>query len=176
MSYYLTWPVVLLGFVGFAIAAWRLGRGGAPWAVLLGGLLVPSLLYVIRPAIMPDQIWAIRRLTPSLVVGLLILAAVAWQALLARWRRRGYDRAGWPRVASIALAGLIAAAPLAGWVRVTSTDGLSILSPRAPSTLRNSAGPASRLTPCAPTSTGVRWFSSEPRRTSAPFGLRAEPR
>jgi hypothetical protein len=125
VSYYLTWPVVVLGFVGFAIAAWRLGRGRAPWAVLLGGLLVPSLLYVVRPAIMPDQVWAIRRLTPSLVVGLLILAAVAWQALVALWRRRGY-RYGWPQVASVAIAALIAASPLAGWTRIGITDGLSV--------------------------------------------------
>ena len=126
VSYYLTWPVVALGFVGLAIAAWRLGRGRAPWAVLLGGLLVPSLLYVVRPAIMPDQVWAIRRLTPSLVVGLLILAAVAWQELVALWRRRGYHHDGWPRVASIAIAALIAASPLAGWTRISISDGLSV--------------------------------------------------
>ncbi|HEX7590260.1 MAG TPA: hypothetical protein VF362_04695, partial [Demequinaceae bacterium] len=85
VSYYLTWPVVVLGFAGFALAARRLGRGTAVWAIPLAGLLVPSLLYVVRPAIMPDQSWAIRRLAPSLVVGLLLLAAVAWQAVIARW-------------------------------------------------------------------------------------------
>lgn len=126
VSYYLTWPVVLLGFAGFAIAAWRFGRGRAPWAVLLGGLLVPSLLYVVRPSIMPDQVWAIRRLTPSLVVGLLILAAVAWQALLARWRRRADDPDGWRPIASIAIAALIAASPLAGWISVKYDNGLSV--------------------------------------------------
>ena len=123
VSYYLTWPVVLLGFVGFAIAAARLGRGRAVWAIPLAGLLVPSLLYVIRPAIMPDQAWAIRRLAPSLVVGLLLFAAVAWQALIARWAAPLAARAEWRRRASIATAALIAAAPLTTWISVSQPSG-----------------------------------------------------
>jgi hypothetical protein len=123
VSYYLTWPVVLLGFAGFAIAAGRLGRGTAVWAIPLAGLLVPSLLYVVRPAIMPDQSWAIRRLAPSLVVGLLLLAAVAWQEVAARWTRPGLARKVWPRRASIGIAAVIAAAPLTTWISVSQPDG-----------------------------------------------------
>jgi hypothetical protein len=123
VSYYLTWPVVLLGFVGFALAARRLGRGTAVWAIPLAGLLVPSLLYVVRPAIMPDQSWAIRRLAPSLVVGLLLLAAVAWRALIARWPAPVLAREGWPRRASIAIAAVIAASPLTTWISVSQPSG-----------------------------------------------------
>jgi len=123
VSYYLTWPVVALGFVGFAIAAARLGRGRSVWAIPLAGLLVPSLLYVVRPAIMPDQSWAIRRLAPSLVVGLLLFAAVAWQALVARWPARLAVRKEWRRRASIAIAAVIAAAPLTTWVSVSQPSG-----------------------------------------------------
>ncbi len=123
VSYYLTWPVVLLGFVGFALAARRLGRGTAVWAIPLAGLLVPSLLYIIRPAIMPDQSWAIRRLAPSLVVGLLLLAAVAWQAAIRRWSGPRVARATWPHRVSIALAILIAASPLTTWISVSQPSG-----------------------------------------------------
>lgn len=123
VSYYLTWPVVLLGFVGFALAARRLGRGAAVWAIPLAGLLVPSLLYVVRPAIMPDQSWAIRRLAPSLVVGLLLLAAVAWQAAIARWSGPRGARGKWRRRASIATAALIAASPLTTWISVSQPTG-----------------------------------------------------
>lgn len=123
VSYYLTWPVVLLGFVGFALAARRLGRGTAVWAIPLAGLLVPTLLYVVRPAIMPDQSWAIRRLAPSLVVGLLLLAAVAWQAVIARWSGPRFARKEWPRRVSIATAILIAASPLTTWISVSQPDG-----------------------------------------------------
>lgn len=123
VSYYLTWPVVLLGFIGFALAATRLGRGAAAWAVPFAGLLVPSLLYVVHPAIMPDQVWAIRRLAPSLVVGLLVFAAVAWQSIVSRWVGPRFDRKVWPRRASIAIAAVIAAAPLTAWISVSQPTG-----------------------------------------------------
>ena len=123
VSYYLTWPVVILGFAGFAIAAARLGRGKAVWAIPLAGLLVPSLLYVVRPAIMPDQSWAIRRLAPSLVVGLLLLAAVAWQELIARWPTAPAARRVRRRRVSIAVAAVISAAPLTAWISVSQPDG-----------------------------------------------------
>ena len=123
VSYYLTWPVVVLGFAGFAIAAARLGRGRAVWAIPLAGLLVPSLLYVVRPAIMPDQSWAIRRLAPSLVVGLLILAAVAWQELIARWPTALAARRLWRRRVSITVAAFIAASPLTTWISVSQPSG-----------------------------------------------------
>ncbi len=126
VSYYLTWPVILLGVAGFAIAAWHLGKARATWAVPLAGFLVPSLLYVIRPAIMPDQVWAIRRLAPSLVVGLLIMAAVAWQALIVRWARSRGDEPAVRSGASIAIAGLIVAGPLLSWIVVTHADGWRI--------------------------------------------------
>jgi len=123
ISYYLTWPVVLLGVAGVAVAAHRLGRDKAVWAVPLAGVLIPSLLYIVRPAIIPDQVWAIRRLAPSLIVGLLLFAAIAWQALVARWTRQGGHRAERTEWASVALAALISLAPLSTWFQLTHADG-----------------------------------------------------
>ncbi len=126
VSFYLTWPVVALGIAGLAIGALRLGRGRSLWAIPLAGLLVPAMLYVVRPAIMPDQVWAIRRLYPSLVIGLLLFAAVAWQAILPRWaaaRNAGRD---WPGFASIAIAAVIAGAPLTSWISVTQPTGWTL--------------------------------------------------
>jgi hypothetical protein len=123
VSYYLTWPVVVLGVVGFSLAATRLGRGAAMWAIPLAGLLVPSLLYIVLPAIMPDQVWAIRRLAPSFVVGLLVFAAVAWQSVIARWVGPKFDRRAWPRRASVTIAAVIAAAPLTSWISVSQPTG-----------------------------------------------------
>jgi hypothetical protein len=126
VSYHLTWPVVLLGVAGLAVAAWRLGRGRAAWAVPLAGVLVPSLLYLVRPAIIPDQVWAIRRLAPSLIVGLLVFAAVAWQALVTRWTKPGGRRSERAEWTSVALAALISAAPLSAWFVITHTHGWGI--------------------------------------------------
>src|SRR2546430_13833115 len=66
-------------------------------------IIVPVLA---RPAIVPNQPWASRRLVPGVLPGLILLAvwAVAW---LVGWlRQRGYDRgiqAGPATVCSVAL-------------------------------------------------------------------------
>ncbi len=125
-SYYLTWPVILLGVAGLTIGAWRLGKGRGLWAIPLAGFLIPSLLYIVRPAIIPDQVWAIRRLYASLLVGLLIFAAVAWQAAIVRMARARRAVAEWRDVVWIALAAIIAAAPFTTWYAITHQDGWGI--------------------------------------------------
>lgn len=132
VSLYVSWPVILLGIAGFGYVTWRWARGEREWVVVLAGVLVPSLLYVWRPAIMPDQVWAIRRLAPDLVVGLLVAAGVAAAAAgRAYASRRGAD----PSVAR-ALARTLALVVLIGPVAsLFGTGGTGESGPRPTSLL-----------------------------------------
>src|SRR6266516_1333851 len=105
--WYIGVPAALLGTLGAALLARRCLRGRAPgWTLPLmvfAGIIVTVLA---RPAIVPNQPWASRRLVPGVLPGLILLAvwAAAW---LAGWlRHRGYDRviqAGLVTVCSVAL-------------------------------------------------------------------------
>ncbi|MFV0633480.1 hypothetical protein [Demequina sp.] len=86
LSYHLTWPLVALGILGFGIAAYKAVRGRAAWAVFLGTALAPSLLYFVRPSIIPDQIWAIRRFEPVTIPAFVLAAALAAWALASLLR------------------------------------------------------------------------------------------
>lgn len=111
LSYYLTWPLVILAFLGLGWATIRMVRRDAPWAVLLGSVLAPTVLYLWRPSIVPDQIWAIRRFEPITLPGFLLLAAAAaWR--LASLLHRRQARA----VARRAAAAAMVALPLTTWV------------------------------------------------------------
>ncbi len=116
ISYYFGWPLIVLGVLGFAIMAWKLLRGRSIWAVPLAALLAPGLLYLLKPQIVPDQVWAIRRLAPSIMVGLVIAAAVAWQAAMRKLRRAKTEE--FTHATSIAIAALIALSPLVGWLSI----------------------------------------------------------
>ncbi|HXW44322.1 MAG TPA: hypothetical protein VEL03_06030 [Streptosporangiaceae bacterium] len=106
--WYLGVPAVILGTLGAAILVRRCLRGGMPgWTLplLVFGWAIVSTLY--RPAIMPDQPWASRRLVPAVLPGFILLAvwAVSW---LAGWlRARGAGQ-----VARGAIVGCCAAALL----------------------------------------------------------------
>ncbi|WNM26731.1 hypothetical protein RN607_11065 [Demequina capsici] len=113
ISYYLTWPIVVLAILGFAIITYRALRRGQGWWVLLASVLPSTLLYLWRPSIIPDQIWAIRRFEPSTLPGFVIAAAIAawWLTQrLASAARRHKGR----RVAAIAFIVL----PLTTWVSI----------------------------------------------------------
>jgi hypothetical protein len=98
---------VLLGTLGAALLARRCLRGRAPgWTLPLMVFAWIIVTVLARPAIVPNQPWASRRLVPAVLPGLILLAvwAVAW---LVGWlRQRGYDRviqAGLVTVCSLAL-------------------------------------------------------------------------
>ena len=76
LSYYVTWPVLAVAAVGFALMAFRAARGQSALWPVLGAIAAPTLLYLVRPAIVPDQIWAIRRFEPVTLPGIVIAAAV----------------------------------------------------------------------------------------------------
>jgi hypothetical protein len=105
--WYIGVPAVLLATLGAALLARRCLRGEAPASVL--PLMVFSWVIVItlyRPAIVPDQPWASRRLVPAVLPGFILLAtwACAW---LVGWVRR-QDRL--PAVTGGVLAAVLALA------------------------------------------------------------------
>lgn len=120
LSYYLTWPVLALAALGLALIAWRsfTSRPGA--LVFLGALAVPSIVYLLRPAIVPDQLWAIRRFEPATLPCLAVAAGVgAWW--LVQWAERRFGRPYMPSATSvpaILAAILMIAAPVSTYVNV----------------------------------------------------------
>jgi hypothetical protein len=116
IAFYLTWPIVLLAIAGFGIATYRAIRERPGWMLLIIGCLAPSILYLLKPEIVPDQIWAIRRFESAaipafaLAAGLGAVVAVRWfaQRLAAPWDRR------LPAIT----AGAMLALPIAAWVSI----------------------------------------------------------
>lgn len=111
LALHLTWPVVILAMAGVGILVHRMARGAWWLAVPLAALAAPTLLYLLRPSIVPDQIWAIRRLEPS-GLPLLAVAAVAglWLAAVLL-RRTGWHVAAWGSLALLVL-------PVTTWVSI----------------------------------------------------------
>jgi hypothetical protein len=87
LSWYWGPVTVALGVLGAAFGAHRLlGRGDLRLVAPLGMLLSTALLYLTRPSIVPDQVWAMRRYLPVVIPGMLV-AAAAVLSLLARRSR-----------------------------------------------------------------------------------------
>ena len=110
ISWYFGWPTVILGVVGLALLVQGAVRRRDPRLVLpLTAVLMLAALYLTRVLIYPDQIWAMRRLLPVVMPGVLIGAAWAlariWGDAPARWSR-------WRRIAAGALAAVALAIPV----------------------------------------------------------------
>ncbi len=96
LAWYLGPPAVAAAIAGAAIVVHRAGRGPltpivVPWLVLGGG----TLLYLWRPSITPDHVWASRRFVPAVLPLAATLAAVTVTALTDGVRGRARRR--WPR-------------------------------------------------------------------------------
>ena len=125
LSYYLTWPVLALATLGLAIIVWRTFTTRPVAVVFLGAFAVPTLVYLMRPAIVPDQLWAIRRFEPITLPGLAIAAGVgAWWLVGCVGRRfaEPYAREHATRVASVIAAIVLIAAPMSTYVTVRLGD------------------------------------------------------
>jgi 4-amino-4-deoxy-L-arabinose transferase-like glycosyltransferase len=86
LSWYYGWLTVALSFAGLALVAYRAVRRHDPrLVVFLTVVATPSVLYLWRISITPDQIWAMRRLLPVTIPGLAI-AATQVVASISRWR------------------------------------------------------------------------------------------
>jgi hypothetical protein len=119
LSYYLTWPVLALAAIGLAVIVWRMVTARPAAAVFLGALAVPSAIYLLRPAIVPDQVWAIRRFEPATLPLLAIAAGVGAWWLVALVRR---TRPSWDRRATIAAAVLMVGAPITTYINFSTTE------------------------------------------------------
>jgi hypothetical protein len=110
--WYLGVPAVLLAALGIAVLARRCLRGeAAVWALPLLTFAWVIFATLWRPAIVPDQPWASRRLVPGVLPGFILLAvwAGAWLIGLARQRiaRRGLSLAAGGVLATALAAGLV---------------------------------------------------------------------
>lgn len=125
LSYYLTWPVLALATLGLAIIVWRVFTTTPIAVVFLGALAVPSIVYLARPAIVPDQLWAIRRFEPITLPGLAIAAGVGAWWLVGWAGARFAERHGREHVthlASIVAAVVMVGSPLTTYVSVRLGD------------------------------------------------------
>jgi hypothetical protein len=98
-------PVTLtLAALGTALGVYQLLKRRDPLLVAPLGMLLVAALYFLKPTIVPDQVWAMRRYMPVVIPGLL-LAAAATLGLLAR-RARGAS------VVAVLLAGSMILVPM----------------------------------------------------------------
>jgi hypothetical protein len=109
--------------VGLAVIAYRAVAAKHEAWVFLGGVLIPSVLYLARPQIVPDQLWAIRRFEPATLPGLVLAAGVGawWLARLAAQRWPGAKRRVFTTAAII-----LVVAPITTYVSVRPGDDYPI--------------------------------------------------
>lgn len=112
LEWYLGPPALALGVIGMALLVRRCVLGHdrqlLPFLLVLATVAV---LYLWRPSIYPDQIWAMRRYLPVVFPGLLILCfwtlRLGWDASIGAQRQR------WGRAAIVVLAAAAAVIPAA---------------------------------------------------------------
>ncbi len=107
LAWYLGPVALVVGVAGLALSVHRLVRSSAPDRRLLPFLLVfatISILYLWRPSITPDHIWAMRRYAIVTLPGLAGLAAVAGQAAKDRLASGGRTTIGLAAGAAAVLA------------------------------------------------------------------------
>jgi hypothetical protein len=84
---------LVLGFLGVALATWRWVSGRAQEIMpFLGVFLAVSVVYLWRPSIFPDQIWALRRFLPITIPGILLFAVYFAEYVWSE-RHRGFGAA-----------------------------------------------------------------------------------
>ncbi|MBW0254638.1 hypothetical protein [Cellulomonas sp. PS-H5] len=109
VAWYQGWPFVVLAVLGLAAAVWCAVRRRSPgWWLFVGTVAAPSVLYLWRISITPDQVWAMRRLLPVTLPGFAVAASVALAAL---WAARRW----WVRTVAVLLAGTLVVLPLRAW-------------------------------------------------------------
>lgn len=111
ISWYIGPITLVLGIIGAAALARAFVRGSlrAPPMITAAILAPPALLYIWKPSVTPDQIWASRRFLPAVFPGLILLA---FGLLCAVARDRTRPALSERRFAVIALAVLAVAFPL----------------------------------------------------------------
>jgi len=116
VSWYVGWPALVAATAAAAVLVWRTLRvGDDRWGVTLLVLLASTALVLYRPGITPDHPWADRRLVPTVLPAVTLLAvcavAAATRAARRRWARPGRERL----VAAAGVAVLAVPAVIASW-------------------------------------------------------------
>ncbi len=111
LGWYLGVPALLAGLLGWAGLTWRAVADRVsrmtPFLLTFSGL---TTLYVWRPSITPDHIWADRRFLPVVIPGLLLCAAWLLHQLWSRTSTGRWSLAG--RAGAVGVAVLVLAMPL----------------------------------------------------------------
>ena len=118
LSWYLGVFALTLGVIGFAWA-WRRAILGLRelWPFLLT-MSLTTAVFVLRPSITPDQLWAMRRFVPIVLPGLIVAAVLATQWAFQRTTHRPLR---WGALA--AAVGILIAVPASfTWPLRTSTS------------------------------------------------------
>ncbi|MDY7105251.1 MAG: hypothetical protein S0880_29040 [Actinomycetota bacterium] len=110
MAWYLGPPAVALAAIGAGFLAWRSMRGETRWLgpVLGIALVIGGSVYLWRPEITPDHIWAMRRFVFVVVPGLAVLAVYGIAQIAQVLRSRIGDVATGALAALAALAVVVA--------------------------------------------------------------------
>jgi hypothetical protein len=123
LSWYVGWVTIALAAVAAAVGVRAALRGSAErWALVLPVPLASTALVLYRPGITPDHPWADRRLVPTVLPTVALLAVAAVAALSRAVHRRAMHRPpanpadappGWRRMApllrpAVALVGAVA--------------------------------------------------------------------
>ncbi len=112
LAWYLGWSTVVAAVVGAVVVVRRIvARRDVPAAVLASMAVAGSVLYLVTPAITPDQVWAVRRLLPVALPTAVLLAVLA---VATAWRRRSWQ---WRVPAALVAIGMIAV-PVTTWFPV----------------------------------------------------------
>jgi hypothetical protein len=94
MAWYLGWPLVLIAVLGAAVLVHRLFvRWSWPHFAGVALLAVPTALYLWRPSITPDHLFAMRRFVPTTLPLLGLLGAIG-MAEIRRWITASHGRRG----------------------------------------------------------------------------------
>ncbi len=78
---------LVLIVIGFIVLSVRAVRTDSPTLVLLAAAAPPTLLYIARPSISPDHLWAMRRYMP-IVLPVMTIAAGRGRGMGCRRARR----------------------------------------------------------------------------------------
>jgi hypothetical protein len=79
-SAYFGLPAVVVAFVGFVVLASRARYGDRAAATVFLVVVPVAVMYIARPSIQADQVWAMRRYLPVVIPGMAIAVAVALEA------------------------------------------------------------------------------------------------
>ncbi len=75
VNWYIGPAIAALGVFGLALAGWRLSANNRRNGAYAAGFLVvatTAFLYLLKPSIVPDQVWASRRFLPVVLPGLVV--------------------------------------------------------------------------------------------------------